>query len=111
MYDTSNPLRDWEAIQQIASNPQYVDSGFMMMAVVIPNYQMPPHIYKSKWFEKTILAEFESIKVPIPIGWHEILTEAYGKDYMKYPPEKERGVINDKLIVDPFTPYLEYFEV
>lgn len=109
-YDTSNPLKDWESIQQIASNPQYDGSEYMIMAVVIPNYQKPPHIYKSKWFEKTILTKFENIDVPIPIGWHEILTEAYGKDYMQYPSVEERGAINDKIIVDPYTPYLKYFE-
>ena len=109
-YDTSDPLRDWEEIQRIAANPQYDYSDYMMMSVVIPNYEKPPHIYRSKWFEETTLAKFESLKVPIPIGWHEILSEGYGKNYMEFPPVVERGAINDQLIIDPFTSYLKYFE-
>lgn len=108
-YDTSNPLKDWEEIQKIASNPQYDGSEYIMMAVVIPNYQKPPHIYKTSWFESTVLSKFENIEVPIPVGWHEILSEGYGSNYMQYPSIEERGAINEKIIVDPFTPYKDYF--
>jgi len=107
-YDTSNPLRDWESIQKIASNPEYEGSDYMMVSVLVSNYQAPPRIYKSKWFEGTVLSKFESIEVPIPIGWHEILTEGYSENYMNYPPVSERGAINDQLIVDPYTPFLIY---
>lgn len=109
LHKTENPLRDWEEIQRIAANPAYDNSEYMMMAVVIPDYNKP-HVYKTEWFESAIMHKFETIEVPIPIGWKEILTEGYGEDFMQYPPENERGAINDHLIVNPYIPYKEYFK-
>lgn len=109
LHKTENPLRDWEEIQRIAANPAYDNSEYMMMAVVIPDYNKP-HVYKTEWFESAIMHKFETIEVPIPIGWKEILTEGYGDDFMQYPPENERGAINDHLIVNPYIPYKEYFK-
>ena len=44
--------------------------------------------YKKEWFEKTEYISFEKIKLKVPIGLHDFLTERFG-DYM-IPPSKER---------------------
>ncbi len=105
-YKTDNPLKDWESIQKIASNPQYIGLPHTLMNVIIDTPQT--FIYKSEWFEKTIPHKFETLEVDIPIGWDGFLSERYGKDYMEFPPVDKRGIKNDKLIVDPYTPYKEY---
>lgn len=108
-YKTTNPLQDWEMIHEIAANPAYESSDNMMMKVVLDKYHLEKTIvYKTEWFEKTISHRFETVEVEIPVGWHEILSMRYGDNYMEYPPLEERGAINDKLIVDPFTPYRQY---
>lgn len=41
--------------------------------------------YKAEWFKDYKLVDFESLKVKIPVGYHEYLTQNY-HDYMKLPP-------------------------
>ena len=38
--------------------------------------------YEKRWFEDVVSVPFERITVPIPVGYHDILTRRYG-DYMK----------------------------
>ena len=48
-------------------------------------------IYKNKWYEDVLYIEFEGYKLPIPIGYKDILKMYYG-DYMKLPPkDKQKG--------------------
>ena len=105
-YPTDNPLKDWESIQKIASNPKYIGMPHMLMNVIIDTPQT--FVYRSEWFEQTVPHAFETIEVDIPIGWDGFLSERYGKNYMQFPPKEMRGFKNPKLIVDPFTPYKEY---
>ena len=46
-------------------------------------------ILKREWFEDSLRVDFESIKVNIPLKYHEILSHRYGS-YMECPPESER---------------------
>lgn len=54
------------------------------------------YIYKSEWFENTIYTDYEYLKVPLPIGNHEILEACYG-DYMTPPPISEQQLSHDFL--------------
>ena len=98
-------------IQKIASNPAYEGSDYMTMVVIIPDINHKPFVYRSEWFGSTIMHKFETIEVPIPVGWDGILKEYYGEDYMQFPPVSARGAINEKLIVDPYVPYKEKFSL
>ena len=110
-YKTDSPLYHWEMIQRIASNPDYIGSDYMTMVVQIPNIKRNPCIYRTEWFASTVMHKFETIEVPVPIGWDGTLTTYYGPDYMQFPPIEARGAINDKIIVDPFTPYKRKFSM
>lgn len=44
---------------------------------------------KSEWFEKDILVDFENLKVKIPIGYDNYLSQIY-HDYMKLPPKEKQ---------------------
>ena len=46
-------------------------------------------IYPKRFFDDVIEVDFENIKVNIPSGYDEFLTQMYG-DYMKLPPESAR---------------------
>ncbi len=70
------------------------------------------HWDKLKWtwnasvFDGTELRKFEYTEMPVPVGYHEMMTVTYG-DYMKFPPVEKRG---DKHVfeIEPDVPYKEY---
>ena len=70
------------------------------------------HFDKACWtwdahvFDEAIYVPFEYTTVPIPKGYHEMLTVTYG-DYMKFPPVEKR-VNKHSLEYEPDVPYKEY---
>ncbi|MBQ7577408.1 MAG: LicD family protein [Synergistaceae bacterium] len=56
--------------------------------VGIPGWETS-ECWKREYFDETIYLKFEDFSVPVPKGYHEILTQKYG-DYMQLPPENER---------------------
>lgn len=46
-------------------------------------------VFKQQWFDDSIPMQFGNDTYPVPVGYHEILTQIYG-NYMKLPDEKER---------------------
>ncbi len=106
-YKTSTPLKEWEEIHRIASNPEYNNSEYYGISVMTI-LSKKQSIYPVNCFEKTIDWPFESITVKVPNGYSELLTIQYG-DYLTPPPVEERGKKNDQLIMDAEKPYTEYF--
>lgn len=63
---------------------------------------------KKSYFESVVYADFEGYKMPIPKGYHEILSAYYG-DYMQYPPEDKRTPATDNIVFyDLDHSYLDY---
>ena len=57
-------------------------------------------------FDSVIDAPFEYTTLPIPQGYHEMLSETYG-NYMEFPPVDKRG--NKHMFeIEPDVPYKEY---
>lgn len=52
--------------------------------------------YKRAWFEKAVYKDFEGYQMPIPCGFHEMLTLRYG-DYMQLPPKEARYPKSDNI--------------
>lgn len=65
---------------------------------------LPRWVRKTEWFEKTVWLPFETIELPIPAGYHELLKHEYG-DYMK--PVKGTSM-HDSLMIDAEKSYKEY---
>ena len=57
-------------------------------------------------FDEAIYVPFEYTTVPIPKGYHEMLTTTYG-DYMQFPPVEKRGG-RHSFEIEPDVPYKEY---
>ena len=57
-------------------------------------------------FDEVINVPFEYTTLPIPKGYHEILTATYG-DYMQFPPVEKRGN-KHSFEFEPDVPYKEY---
>lgn len=56
-------------------------------------------IYDRHWFDEIIEMPFEDISIPVPAGYHDILTLNYG-DYMTPQPPKGPN-IRTRFILDP----------
>lgn len=46
-------------------------------------------IWMPEWFEDYVMMSFENTEIPMPKGYHEMLTQVYG-DYMTPPPPEKR---------------------
>lgn len=63
------------------------DTGAFLVSYY--GYYWEREYYKAEWFKEYKLVDFESLKVKIPIGYHEYLTQNY-HDYMKLPPVEKQ---------------------
>jgi lipopolysaccharide cholinephosphotransferase len=63
-------------------------------------------IWDRSCFTKSIIVDFEYMKMPVPLGYEQILKSIYG-DYNKLPPVEERGK-RHAIFFDPDKPYKEY---
>ena len=106
IYHTDNPLREWESIQKIASNPDYYESEYVCNAVFTGD-NLKMRIRPAKCYKGTVNHIFENIEVKMPIGYDELLTVQYG-DYMKFPPVEMRGARHSDIIFDPDKAYTDY---
>ena len=71
-----------------------------------PRNIMKAHFNKDI-FKEQLWVDFESEKLPIPVGYDEFLTKTFG-DYMKLPPESDRKPGHEAVFVDLKTPYINY---
>ncbi len=106
-YGIDNPLEAWKDIHRIASNPSYKSTGYCGVPTLIANLNYKAKLYPVKDFKEIILHKFENIEIPIPIGYDNILTTLYG-DYMRFPPQKDRGIKTEGIIFNPYIPYENY---
>lgn len=54
-------------------------------------------LQKRSSYDSIIFVDFEGYKMPIPIGYDQYLSSAYG-DYMQLPPENQRKPATDNLV-------------
>lgn len=67
--------------------------------------------FKKEWFQDVVELDYEGMKFPAPVGYHEYLTCVYG-DYMKVPDENNRGKHSDNPNIyisfnEPYTKFLK----
>lgn len=67
----------------------YDEPGKKYMATFLSYHPLKGQIVDAKNYGEVLEWDFEEYKMPIPIGYHEILTTIYG-DYMTPPPEDKR---------------------
>jgi lipopolysaccharide cholinephosphotransferase len=68
------------------------------------------HFLRDKiWYKETIFLPFENVSMPVPIGYHQILTLQYGEDYMT--PKKVSSDHGSFLVLDVNRSFAEYSSV
>ena len=105
-YSGRNPMETYNEMVQLATQFNGSPTEFKMIAVSA----MAPYSKKlqyAKDFSATFLADFECLRIPIPIGYDRILKKVFG-DYLVLPPFEERGLHHSGTIYDADTPYTEY---
>lgn len=98
-----DPLDVNETIHRLATSFNDSDTDYVSCPVC-SIYPYRKLIFRRTSFDKTVYLDFENTVVPVPAGYHEVLTAIYG-DYMKYPPVSERGTWHKDMIIDPDIPY------
>ena len=56
-------------------------------------------ILSKNWVEDFLIKDFEGRKIPVPVGYREVLTQLYG-DYMKLPPKEKRVSLHPHYYID-----------
>lgn len=87
---TKYDIDDCEYITELCSGPMYMKKK-----------------YPRKAFEKAIYKKFEGHMMPIPIGYNDYLTIAFG-DYMKLPPKEKQVGHHDVVYCDLNNSYKKY---
>ena len=106
MFHTNDPLAEYEKVQRIACNPDYLVSSYVGTPVntILRSSQM---IWRAEDFADCLTVSFEGIPMRIPVGYENILHATYG-DYMQFPPMENRGVWHSGVIWNPDKSYIDY---
>ena len=107
-YQTDDPVREYDMIQKIASNPDYKGSEYVANCTVT-SLKSSAQIWKASWFDTTIMHLYETIEIPMPGNIVPRLKAQYG-DYMQYPPVEQRGQWHPDVFWDPDKSYTEYMK-
>lgn len=105
-FQTDDPCREFEMINQIASNHAIEGSEYVGNSVVT-SYKNNARTWKAAWFKDTIMHQFETIEIPMPKDIDARLKAQYG-DYMQFPPVEQRGNWHSDVLWDPDKSYKEY---
>ncbi len=85
---------------------QYSDNNGKYVSIISWN-EDSRYIREKIWYNGTIYMPFEGILIPIPEGYHEILTKQYG-DYLK--PAKAPSQHGSFFVLDTEHSYLDYIK-
>lgn len=83
-------IKDCEKITELCAGPGYMQNE-----------------YPKKAFESAVYKEFENHLMPIPVGYHEYLSIAFG-DYMTPPPKEKQIAHHDMVFYDLDNSYKKY---
>jgi lipopolysaccharide cholinephosphotransferase len=104
-YSGRDPFENFIEIQRLCSQFNGSDSKYWgTLTITIREFKRKALLRKS--YDTVILKKFESMQLPIPSGFDDVLVQEYG-DYMKLPPIGERDA-HDDMFFDPDKPYIEY---
>lgn len=108
-YQTDDPIREYETMNRIASNPNYQGSEYVANCLNTA-LKSSSQIWKASWFDRTIMHRFETIEIPMPGEIDLRLKTQYG-NYMQFPPVEQRGNWHSDILWDPDKPYTSYLGI
>ncbi len=66
---------------------------------LVARWQYMRNEYPQAAFASAVLKPFEALQMPIPVGYHDYLTMAFG-DYMQLPPKEQQFPKHDAVLID-----------
>lgn len=99
-------IKDYEEIQRLASSCKDPNSKHVMTAVITQG-RYDHKLLNADDFASTVYFDFEGLKVPAPVGYHNLLSLWYG-NYMEFPPVEKRGMDHAGTVFDADIPYKDY---
>ena len=95
----------WKFAEKHMSKYKIDNCEFITELCAGPGYMK--NEYPKEAFESAVYKEFEGYMMPIPVGYHEYLTMAFG-DYMTPPPKNKQVAHHDFIFYDLDNSYKKY---
>ena len=94
---------------------KYKESNLVTSTFTLEKEASRQYILKKEWYEKAIYLNFESLSIPVPVNYHEVLTTYYGNyniPIKKITPTTEEPTV---IVIDPdhsidFYKFQKYFQ-
>lgn len=74
---------------------------------LVTGFRYMKNKYPKEIFSQQLWVDFEERKIPIPLGYDQYLTMAFG-DYMELPPKEKRMPKHDAVFIDLNNSYKKY---
>lgn len=100
-----NPTELYESCEDLFRKYNYEETERVYCGM-FNRHLMDRAIKQKDWYSSTIYMQFEDIDLPVPIGFHHILSTQYGTDYMT--PRKAPSFHGGFLKLDSEKSYKEY---
>ena len=98
----------WRLAERKMSKYNFYSADFISELTTGPVFMRRDYPYT--WFESAKYLDFEEYKMPVPCGYHDYLTMAFG-DYMQIPDEKDRVTAHDFEFIDMDNSYKKYYGI
>ena len=95
----------WKFAEKHMSKYKIGDCEFITELCAGPGYMQ--NEYPKRDFEKAVYKDFEGYMLPIPVGYHDYLSIAFG-DYMTPPPKEKQIAHHDVIFYDLDNSYKKY---
>ncbi len=80
------------------------ETGWVGESIISP---LGRHLWRSEWFNETVLLPFEMLEVPVPAGYEECLSASFGPDWRT---PKNIPAMHWDVLFDTDKPYTEYLK-
>ena len=106
--DKQDLKKNYYEIQKLATTFNDRNTDFLICSAVQTSVKMTKYLFGKDLFDEIIYVEYETIKLPIPSKYNEILTIQYG-NYMQFPPLEQRVNKHGHCVFNPDISYRDYF--
>lgn len=101
-----NKKKSFKKFEKIARHAPRTDKNVVDATTFLLNEKRYRYLPK-RYFSEVKYVKFENIKIPIPIGAHEIMEKYYGKDYMT---PKQASTVHGDVLFSTDRDYREVIE-
>lgn len=100
-----NPLKLYEECENLFRYYKFEDNSRVFCPMFNRNI-LKTAVKQKEWYASTIYMPFEDFEMPVPCGYHHVLTTQYGNNYMI--PQKSPTMHGEYTVLDTEKSYEDY---